>query len=70
MGAAQDGQRPGDRQAHGDQRRDLSAEIGEQLFLSEATVKTHVGRILAKLDLRDRVQIVVFAYEHGLVTPG
>ena len=38
-------------------------------MLSEATVKSHVGRILAKLDLRDRVQIVVFAYESGLVTP-
>ena len=39
-------------------------------MLSEATVKTHVGRILAKLELRDRVQIVVYAYEHGLVAPG
>ena len=38
-------------------------------MLSEATVKTHVGRVLAKLALRDRVQIVVFAYENGLVTP-
>ena len=38
-------------------------------MLSEATVKTHVGRILAKLDLRDRVQVVVFAYEIGLVRP-
>ena len=38
-------------------------------MLSEATVKTHVGRILAKLDLRDRVQVVVFAYEIGLVQP-
>ena len=44
-------------------------EIASDLAISEATVKTHVGRILAKLGLRDRVQIVVFAYEHGLVTP-
>ncbi|MFN8020795.1 MAG: response regulator transcription factor [Acidimicrobiales bacterium] len=47
-----------------------NAEIAEALFLGEATVKTHVGRILAKLDLRDRVQVVVAAYESGLVTPG
>ena len=39
-------------------------------MLSEATVKTHVGRILAKLELRDRVQVVIFAYEIGLVAPG
>jgi DNA-binding NarL/FixJ family response regulator len=44
-------------------------EIALRLSLSEATVKTHVGRILAKLSLRDRVQAVVFAYENRLVRP-
>jgi DNA-binding NarL/FixJ family response regulator len=45
-------------------------ELAEELFLSEATVKTHVTRILRKLELRDRVQAVVLAYETGLVIPG
>jgi DNA-binding NarL/FixJ family response regulator len=45
-------------------------EISETIFVSEATVKTHINRLLAKLHLRDRVQAVVRAYEWGLVTPG
>ena len=47
-----------------------NGEIAQALVVSEATVKTHVGRILTKLALRDRVQVVVFAYETGIVRPG
>lgn len=47
-----------------------NAELASRFFLSEATIKTHVRRILTKLDLRDRVQAVVYAYENGIVVPG
>jgi len=47
-----------------------NAEIAKTLFLGETTIKTHVGHVLTKLDLRDRVQAVVIAYESGLVEPG
>jgi DNA-binding NarL/FixJ family response regulator len=47
-----------------------NAEIAATLHLSEATIKSHIARILAKLSLRDRVQVAVYAYEHGIVRPG
>ncbi len=45
-------------------------EVAAELHVGESTIKTHVGRVLAKLGLRDRVQAAVFAYEHGLIQPG
>ena len=45
-------------------------EIADALFLGESTVKTHLNNLMRKLDLRDRVQAVVFAYESGLIRPG
>ena len=51
--------------AHGD----TNADIAEELFISEGTVKTHVKRVFSKLEMRDRAQLVVFAYEQRLVVP-
>jgi DNA-binding NarL/FixJ family response regulator len=47
-----------------------NTEIAERLFISEATVKSHIGRVFAKLGLRDRAAAIVFAFDHGLVEPG
>ena len=51
-------------------RGESNVEIAEQLFLGLSTVKTYVNRLLTKLDLRDRTQAAVYAYEHGIVRPG
>jgi DNA-binding NarL/FixJ family response regulator len=59
----------GERAAEAGQSRGAFAQQPE-LFLSEATVKTYVSRLLTKLELRDRVQVAVLAYESGLVQPG
>ena len=47
-----------------------NAEVAAALFVSEATVKSHIGSIFAKLGVRDRAAAIVFAYDHGVVTPG
>jgi DNA-binding NarL/FixJ family response regulator len=47
-----------------------NGEIAAELYVAEATVKTHVGSIFGKLGVRDRAGAIVFAYDHGLVTPG
>ena len=47
-----------------------NAEIASQLYVSDGTIKTHVARILQKLDLRDRTQAAIYAYEHGMIQPG
>ena len=47
-----------------------NAEIAKELYITEATVRTHVAHVLQKLDLRDRVHAVIYAYESGLIEPG
>jgi DNA-binding NarL/FixJ family response regulator len=47
-----------------------NAEIARELYVGQATVKTHVSRVLAKLGLRDRIDAVIYAYEAGLIRPG
>jgi DNA-binding NarL/FixJ family response regulator len=65
---------PGDRTRKRDVLRLIgqgrsNAEIAEELCISELTVKSHIGRIFVKLDLRDRAAAIVYAYDHGVVTP-
>jgi len=47
-----------------------NSEIAQELFISELTVKSHIGRIFTKLDLRDRAAAIVYAFDRGLVSPG
>ncbi len=63
-------ERAGTRGGQARRGRLSNAEIASRLYLSEATIKSHITRILARLGLRDRVQIAVYAYEHGIVRPG
>jgi DNA-binding NarL/FixJ family response regulator len=70
-GRGQDAQDEHDRDRAALVARGLSnAEIAQHLYVSPATAKTHVARLLMKLGARDRAQLIVIAYESGLVTPG
>jgi DNA-binding NarL/FixJ family response regulator len=62
------GRRPG-RRLGGRGHRRSNTEIAEELCISEPTVKSHIGRIFVKLDLRDRAAAIFYAYDRGVVTP-